>query len=464
MATIVPATADSICELGHKVSDTRADLLVGQGNILKYNGENTSAILRDANNNTQFTNANIDRTGMAGVQETVRNAERLGSQANTIAWNEMGQQNAGFLGLSAQNERINEAQSAFADRTAKYQAHATADSFAHLSAQGENGFARGLDATTNGTRQVVQSEMGVTRNVGDTFARLAAQGENSFARLSAQSDNSFARQLDAVTNGTRQVVQSEMGVTRSLGDGFRDSAAAAAANYASLSAQNCQTKEVVAAYGNRTSDQTASVLATLSAQHGAQTRDMIGFTRELNNQAAINAASLQLEASKNAAGLQLQAAVNSKEATLQASVIGKEAALQAAVNAKDAALQAAVNSKESVLQASFLAKESLLEQSKWFALAEKTAMVNKCDIESKLAACCCEIKETVIGTANATQALVQTNESSRVRDALSAAVAENSILRLRREERGPSHYPVPYPYPYPHHRDHAPRSRRGSRG
>jgi len=422
--TPTPATADSICALGHKVSDTRADLLVGQGNILKYNGENTSAILRDANNNTQFTNANIDRTGMAGVQETVRNAERLGSQANTIAWNEMGQQNAGFSGLgaqattiawnemglqnagfsalSAQNERINEAQGAFADRAAKYQAHATADSFARLGAQGENG---------------------------------------------------FARELDATTNGTRQVVQSEMGVTRSLGDGFRDIAAGAAANYASLSAQNCQTKEVVAAYGNRSSDQTASILANLTAQHAAQTRDMVGFTRELANQAAVNAASLQLEASKNTAGLQLQAAVNSKEATLQASVI-----------AKDAALQAAVNSKESVLQASFLAKESLLEQSKWFALAEKTAMVNKCDIESKLAACCCEIKETVVGTANATQALVQANESSRVRDALSAAVAENSILRLRREERGPAHYPVPYPYPYPHHRDHSPRSRRGSRG
>jgi len=125
----------------------------------------------------------------------------------------------------------------------------------------------------------------------------------------------------------------------------------------------------------------------------------------------------------------------------------KDTALQAAVNSKDAALQAAINSKEQVLQASFLAKEGLLENSKWFALAEKTAMVNKCELESKMAACCCEIKEAVIGTSNVTQSLIQSNESSRVRDALSAAVAENSILRLRREER--PHYHLPYPYPFP---------------
>lgn len=441
-----PATADSVFGLSGKLSDARAEILVGQGQILKNNGDNTSAILRDANNNSAFTNANIDRSAMAGVQETYRSGERLGSQANTIAWNEMSLQDAGFAAQRAQNERINEAQSAFSDRAAKHQSHSLQDSFARLSAQGENGFARELDATTNGTRQVVQSEMGVTRSIGDSFARLSAQGDNSFARLSAQGDNGFARELDATTNGTRQVVQSEMGVTRSLGDGFRDGSAALAANYANLSAQNFGTRETVAAYGNRTSDQTASVLHSLSGQHNYITRDLANIGKELSVQAAINAAAISLEAAKNAAASQLQNALNSKDS-----------AIQAAVNSKDAALQAAVNSKEQVLQASFLAKEGLLENSKWFALAEKTAMVNRCDIESKMAACCCEIKEAVIGTSNVTQSLIQSNESSRVRDALSAAVAENSILRLRREERAPSHYPVPYPYPYHHHRSESPR-------
>jgi hypothetical protein len=368
-----PASADAVYSLGNLVSNARADLLVGQGQILKNNGDNTSAILRDANGNVLMTNANIERSSLAGLQETARQSERLGNQANTIAWNEMGMQNAGFNAQSAQIERINDAQSAFSDRAAKFNSQMTADSFARLSAQGENG---------------------------------------------------FARELDATTQGTRQVVMSEMGVTRSLGDGFRDGSAALAANYTSLSAQNFGTREAIFNSGNRTADQTATVLATLSAQHANQTRDYLSATRDLATQAANNSAASQLEIARNAAALQLQAAVNSK----------------------DAALQAAVNSKESVLQASFLAKDALLENSKWFALAEKTAMTNKLDTDAKLAACCCEIKEAVVVTANATQSLIQSNEYSRVRDALSAAVAENSILRLRREERGP---PFPFPFPFP---------------
>lgn len=376
---MMPATYESVSAVGYKVADARADLLVGQGQILKNAGDNTSAILRDANNNTQFTNANIERNSLAGMQETVRQSERLGAQATTVAWNEMGLQDAGFAAARAQTERINDAQSAFSDRAAKFNSQMTSDSFARLSAQGEHGFSRNVDTSVAG---------------------------------------------------------------------FRDGAALAAANYASLSQQNCQTKEVVAAYGNRTADQTASVLHSLSGQHADQTRDMSLIGRELTAQAGVNAAAIQLEGAKNAAASQLQASVNAKEA-----------ALQAAMNAKDAALQAAVNAKELAIQSSLQAKESLLENSKWFALAEKTAMVNKCELESKLAACCCEIKESVIGTANATQSLIQSNESARVRDALSAAVAENSILRLRREERPP--YPVPYPVPYHHHHHRGDSPRRG---
>jgi len=357
-----PASADSVNAVGNLVSNTRADLLVGQGNILKNAGDNTSAILRDANNNAQFANSNIERNGVANIQETVRQGERVGAQANTIAWNEMSLQDAGFAAQRAQNERINDAQSAMMDRGQKYNAQMTGDSFARLSAQGENGFARGLDASFQGTRQVVQSEMGVTR---------------------------------------------------SLGDGFREGSASLAANYASLTAQNFGTREAINVSANRNSDQTAAVLSTLSAQHANQTRDFLAATRDLATQAANNSAAAQL---------------------------------QIAVNSKDLALQAAVNSKEAVLQASFLAKDSLLENSKWFALAEKTAMMNKLDTDAKLAACCCEIKETVIVSANSTQALIQGNEATRARDALSAAVTENAILRLRREERPP--YPVPYPFPY----------------
>lgn len=399
-----PATPDSITNLSDRLCETRSDLLVGQGAILKNAGDNTSAILRDANGNALMTNANIDRSVLAGLQETNRNADKLGSQVNTIAWNETALTEAGFAAQRAQNERINDAQSAFADRAAKFQSQTINDSFARLSAQGENGFARNFGATNEANKQVVMSEMGVTR---------------------------------------------------SLGEGFRDGSASLAANYASLSQQNCGTKEMIAAYGNRTSDQTAAVLATLTAQHSGQTRDLQTIGRDLSFQGATNTGAIQLEAAKNALGLQLEASRNMSGLQLQASVNAKESALQAAINAKDIALQAAVNSKEGVLQASFLAKESLLENSKWFALAEKTAMVNKCDLEAKMAACCCEIKESVIGTANATQSLIQTNESARVRDALSAAVAENSILRLQ-PRVAPYPAPYPYPMPYPHHHHHHP--------
>lgn len=369
-----PASAESVAVVRDRVGDARSDLLVGQGQILKNNGDITSAILRDANNNAQFSNANIERTSLAGMQEGNRNTERLATKADTIAWNELGMQNAGFSAQSAQNERINDAQSAMADRAAKYNADMTSNSFARLSAQGENG---------------------------------------------------FARELDATTQGTRQVVQSEMGVTRSLGDGFRDGSAALASNYTSLSAQNFGTRELIANSANRNSDQTAAVLATLSAQHSNQTRDFLSATRDLATQAANNAAAAQLEGAKNWGSSQLQAAMNAKDA-----------ALQAAINSKEGILQAAVNSKESVLQASFLAKEGLLENSKWFALAEKTAMVNKLDTDSRLA----DVKDTVIVTSNATQALIQVNEASRIRDALAVTVAENAFLRHRHHDHHHEHH------------------------
>jgi glutamine synthetase type III len=178
--------------------------------------------------------------------------------------------------------------------------------------------------------------------------------------------------------------------------GFSDMSKGVSDSYARLSEQNCGVKETVAAYGNRSSD-----------QHAALARDICSLGKDITVQAAGHYGSLQLEASKNTGAIQLQAACN--------------------------------------------AKESLLEQSKWFALAEKTAMINKCELEAKLAACCCEIKEVVTGTANATQSLIQATEATRVRDALSAATTENAILRLRREEH------------HHHHGGHHGGSRRGRR-
>lgn len=316
-----PATTESVAVVRDKVSDARADILVGHGSIMKNQGDSTSAILRDANANTLAINGTTDRGiaasmshtdkfGLAGLQATQSEADRLSGQASTIAWNQSGITGAGF--------------------------------------------AEARGATS------------------DSFARLSAQGENGFYRTSS-----------------------------SLHSGFTDAAKTAADSYARLSEQNCTTKETVAAYGNRSSD-----------QHAALSRDICTLGKDVTLQASSHYGSLQLEASRNTGAIQLQAALN--------------------------------------------AKDSLLEQSKWFALAEKTAMINKCELEAKLAACCCEIKEVVTGSANATHALIQATEATRVRDALSAASTENAILKLRREEH--HHYP-----PYYHHQG-GNGSRRGSRG
>lgn len=384
-----PATTESVAVVRDKVADSRADILVGQGQILKSQGDYTSAILRDANANALGITSTVDRNafaamsqidkfGLANLNATTSEATRVGDavdrssyglsrdvhgesdkitgQASTIAWNQTGIQGAGFAEARAQLERVNDAQSAYSDRAFKY---------------------------------------------------LQSQNQDSFGRLSAQTEAGFLRTGAAVGSVDKQVVQSEMGVDRALTAGFTDAGNALRDSYARLSEQNCQTKEVIAAYGNRASDQTATVLATLSGQHASLTRDLCSLGKE----SAVQFGAIQLEASKNTAAIQMQAAMN--------------------------------------------AKESLVEQSKWFALAEKTAMVNKCEIESKLADCCCEIKQAVHGTASATQALIQAQETTRVRDALAVAATENAILKLRREEH---HHYQPF---YPHHGGG---SRRGSRG
>lgn len=364
-----PATTESVAVVRDKVADTRADVLVGQGHITKTIGDNTSAVLRDANGNALFTNANIDRSILASMSQTDKyglanlNATRetgdkvsanidrasygLGQdiqdtkdkvtgQATTIAWAQENSEGRRFGESRAQVERINDAQSAYSDRAFKYQGQQTADSFARLSAQGEAGFYR--------TREAV----GVV---------------------------------------DRDVLKSEAALGRELAAGFANTNNGIQASYARLSEQHCDLKSAIAAA------QAAAAECCCEVK-----QEVLRTGKELGLQAAQNFGAIQVEASKNTGAIQLQAAVNQKE--------------------------------------------SLLEQSKWFALAEKTAMVNKCELADKLAECCCEIKGVVSSTAKETQQLITAQEAARVRDALSAATNENLFLRLRREE--PHHYPHPY--------------------
>ena len=88
-----------------------------------------------------------------------------------------------------------------------------------------------------------------------------------------------------------------------------------------------------------------------------------------------------------------------------------------------------------------LAIQNQLEMSKYFAIAERennkqfalatlAASQNAAKIQEDLAECCCEIKETVNETANATQALVQATETNRVRDELAQTQQNNLVLQI----------------------------------
>lgn len=382
-----PATTESVAVVRDKVADTRADLLAADANsrgiilsdannnattLLQKTCADTAAIVgtveRASYNNiaetgkfglanlegtrnvgdkvyqtASATQGQIDRFGLAGVQTTRDSTDRLAGQANTIAWAQEESEGRRFGETRSQIERINDAQSAYSDRAFKHLQGQTADSFARLSAQGENGFYR----------------TGV-----------------------------------AVAAADKQVVQSEISLGKALGAGFTDVGATLRDSYARLSEQNCDLKSAIAAA------QAAAAECCCEVK-----QEVLRTGKELGLQAAQNFGAIQIESAKNTAAIQLQAAVNQKD--------------------------------------------SFLEQSKWFALAEKTAMLNKCELEAKLAECCCEIKEAVQGTAKETQQLVQANETTRVRDALAAANTESVYLRLKAEQ---SHHH--YPPFYGHHGHH----------
>lgn len=93
-------------------------------------------------------------------------------------------------------------------------------------------------------------------------------------------------------------------------------------------------------------------------------------------------------------------------------------------------LQAANNLTAIQLESAKNFAAQRLENDKQFALAALAASQNKEALSRQIAECCCEIKATVNSTANATQALIQSTESARIRDALAACTNENLILRL----------------------------------
>lgn len=75
-------------------------------------------------------------------------------------------------------------------------------------------------------------------------------------------------------------------------------------------------------------------------------------------------------------------------------------------------------------------KDNLLELLKAKCDLERQASDNKQTLESKLAACCCELKERIAAQGNETRALILSNEATRVRDLLSTTQSELLLLRI----------------------------------
>lgn len=75
------------------------------------------------------------------------------------------------------------------------------------------------------------------------------------------------------------------------------------------------------------------------------------------------------------------------------------------------------------------------------------AASNKGDLIQAMAQCCCEIKEKVGSSASATQALVQSTDNGRLRDALYAATAAANANHGGNHCHRPPYYPFPPPPP-----------------
>lgn len=419
-----PATAEGLCNLGGQLANTRGDLLTAdaatRGAILSAGSANTQSILSDANGNAttllQKTCADtasivgaVERANYAGLSETgkfglanLEGSRNVGDKVWSSAAATQSQiDKYGLAGINttrAESDRVGSAidrasygiSQDVQDTKDKVTGQATNIAWAQDGAEG-----RRFDGVRAQIERVNDAQSAYTDRA---FKYQGQQTADSFARLSAQGEAGFYRTREAVGAVDKQVLKSEISLGKDVAAGFHHTNNSIQNAYSRLAEQHCDLKSAIA---------TAQAAAAECCCEVKQ--EVLRTGKELGLQAAGNFGAIQVEAAKNKADIQLQAAVNHKE--------------------------------------------SLLEQSKWFALAEKTAMVNKCELEAKLAACCCEVKELVTGTAAATQALIRDGETTRVRDALSAANTENVILKLRREEH--HHYP---PYPYHHHG-----SRRGSR-
>jgi hypothetical protein len=391
--------------LTKNIGDVRSDLL-------NAGAQNTTAIIQDANTNATTllqdscaTTASVIASGERHADSIRANVDRVGYANGSAVERNFGE-TRGIM-----NSNFGAALLAAKDgESATWRAKGSINQ--HVS---DVGCELGREINANGAQVTSQSE----RNFAET--RGIMNGNFTAALLAAKDGEAATwRSKGNVTNKISEVgceVGREMHTVG--GELAAQADRIAIASGATAERVGVETRNIL------NSNFTASLLAAkdgelatvktggdirhqTASQHGDIERSIATAREALGVQISATAAAGQLQVSATAAAGQLQAANLALQAQLQAS--NNTASIQLE-NAKNFA-------------------QSQIEIGKQFAIAALTAANNKSDLEKQMAECCCEIKQSVLTTASATQSLIQSTDASRIRDSLASANQENLILRL----------------------------------
>jgi hypothetical protein len=270
-------------------------------------------------------------------------------------------------------------------------------------------------------------------------APIVVSSEECDANLSSEISNVRADLLNAGTNNTSALLQSQSADVKTV---LQNQSGNTASVIATSERQSYHTQAGVDRSGYNQSEATNSGFfeSRNLTQNGAVENRETTQANHIEGRSQLNNSFFELRNAINngfTAGL-----LASKDAQLAIAL--SEGSVRRQVSDVAGLLNSQLTSTKEALSGLIgnLAVQNQLELSKYFAIAERennkqfalatlAASTNAAKIESDLAECCCEIKEVVNSSANATQALVQANETNRVRDELEQTQQDNVVLQVR---------------------------------
>ena len=257
--------------------------------------------------------------------------------------------------------------------------------------------------------------------------------------LSSDISNVRADVLNAGANNTSAVLQAQSAETQNV---LQNQCGTTASVIAASERQSYQTQSAVdrSGYNQREATNSGFFESRNLVQGGAIENREATQVNHVESRAQLNNSFFELRNAINngfTAGLlaskDTQLAIATSEGSVRRQVSDVAGLLNSQLASTKEALTGLIGN---------LALQNQLELSKYFAIAERennkqfalatlAASTNAAKIESDLAECCCELKSAVISSANDTQALVQANETNRVRDELEQSQQDNVVLQVR---------------------------------